>query len=66
MSPGEYLLTDKTYDKLLAKLAEKKFGDVTPQLRENITSFYAQMKTPDQHGIGPQLTALRASAEPRN
>jgi hypothetical protein len=24
------------------------------------------MKTPDQHGIGPQLTALKAFAEPRN
>ena len=66
VSPGEYLLTDRTYDKLVVKLAEKKFGDVTPELRENITSFYAQMKTPDRHGIGPQLTALRASAEPRN
>lgn len=66
VSPGEYLLTDKAYDKLLVKLAEKKFGDVTPDLRENIISFYAQMKTPDRHGIGPQLTALRASADPRN
>ena len=66
VSRGEYLLTDKTYDKLLVKLAEKKFGDVTPELRENIVSFYAQMKSPDQHGIGPQLTALRASAGPRN
>jgi hypothetical protein len=66
VSPGEYLLTDRTYDKLLVKLAERKFSDVTPELRENIMSFYAQMKTPDRHGIGPQLTALRASAQPRN
>jgi hypothetical protein len=66
VSPGEYLLTDRTYDKLLIKLAEKKFDDVTPELRENIMSFYAQMKTPDRHGVGPQLAALRASAEPRN
>jgi hypothetical protein len=66
VSPGEYLLTDRTYDKLLAKLAEKTFVGVTPELRENIVSFYAQMKTPDQHGIGPQLTALKAFAEPRN
>jgi zinc dependent phospholipase C len=62
VSPGEYLLTDKTYDKLLVRLAEKKFGDVRPELRQNIVSFYAQMKTPDQHGIGPQLRALQASA----
>jgi hypothetical protein len=66
VSPGEYLLTDRTYDKLLIKLAEKKFDGVTPELRENIVNFYAQMKTPDQHGIGPQLTALKAFAKPED
>jgi hypothetical protein len=66
VSPGEYLLTDRTYDKLLIKLAEKKFDGVTPELRENIVNFYAQMKTPDQHGIGPQLTALKAFAKPQD
>jgi hypothetical protein len=66
VSPGEYLLTDRTYDKLLVKLAEKKFDGVMPELRENIVSFYSQMKTPDQHGIGPQLTALIAFAQPGN
>lgn len=66
VSPGEYLLTDRTYDKLLRKLAEKKFDGVTPELRENVISFYAQMKMPDRHGIGPQLTALKALAIPRN
>ena len=62
VSPGEYLLTDKTYDKLLVKLSEKQFTGVTPELRENILAFYAQMKTPDEHGIGPQLDALKAFA----
>jgi hypothetical protein len=33
---------DQTYDKLLAKLAEKKFNGVTPALRENILTFYAR------------------------
>ena len=60
VSPGEYLLTDKTYDKLLVKLAEKHFDGVTRELRENILNFYAQMKTPDRHGILPQLEALKA------
>jgi Zinc dependent phospholipase C len=60
VSPGEYALTDRTYDKLLVKLAEKKFDGVTSQLRENILSFYAKMTTPDQHGIDAQLTALKA------
>lgn len=66
VSPGEYAFTDKTYDRLLVKLAEKKFNGVTPELRENILNFYAQMTTPDQHGIGAQLTALKAFVEPGN
>ena len=60
VSPGEYALTDTTYDKLLVKLAVKKFEGVTPELRENILVFYAAMKTPDPHGIQPQLEALKA------
>jgi hypothetical protein len=59
-SPGEYQLTDATYDKLLAKLAAKQFESVTPELRENILAFYAGMKTPDPHGIDAQLAALNA------
>ena len=60
MSPGEYGLTDRTYDQLLIKLAEKKFDGVTSELRANILSFYAHMKTPEPHGIRPQLEALKA------
>jgi hypothetical protein len=61
VSPGEYALTDRTYDKLLVRLAEKKFDGVTPELRANILRFYAAMKTADPHGIGPQLEALKSS-----
>jgi hypothetical protein len=64
VSPGEYVLTDKTYDTLLRKLADKKFDGVTSKLKENILAFYNQMKTPDPHGISPQLTALKAFAPP--
>ncbi len=53
-------ITDRTYDKLVAKLAEKRFAGVTPELRANILSFYDRMKTPDPHGITPQLEALKA------
>lgn len=60
VSPGEYQLTDTTYDKLLVKVASKKFEGVTPELRENILAFYAAMKTPDPHGIDAQLAALKA------
>jgi len=60
VSPGEYALTDRAYDKLLAKLAEKKFDGVTTDIRENILGFYDAMKSPDPHGIGRQLRLLRA------
>jgi Zinc dependent phospholipase C len=60
VTPGEYILTDRTYDKLLVKLAAKQFEGVTPELRENILAFYAAMKTPDPHGIDAQLAALKA------
>jgi len=60
VSPGEYALTDRTYDKLLVKLAEKKFDGVTPDIRQNILAFYEGMKTPDPHGINVQLNLLRA------
>ena len=60
VAPGEYLLTDKTYDELLRKLASHKFEGVTPELKANIIAFYAAMKGPDPHGTGPQLDALKA------
>ena len=66
VSPGEYLLTDRTYDKLLVKLSEKKFAGVTPAVREDILRFYAQMNAPDQHGIEPKLAALQAFTPPEN
>jgi hypothetical protein len=59
VSPGEYALTDRTYDKLLLKLASKKFDGVTPELRANILGFYAAMKTPDPHGVSEQIAALK-------
>jgi hypothetical protein len=62
--PGEYAFTDKTYDKLLVKLAEKKFSGVTTELRDNIVGFYARMKTPDKHLIDAQLAALKGFEPP--
>ncbi len=60
--PGEYELSDKTYDKLLKKLAQKKFEGVSPELRTNILGFYAKMKTPDPHGTAAALAQLKALA----
>jgi len=62
--PGEYLLTDKTYDRLLAKLTAKKFAGVTPELRANILDFYASMKNPDSHGMSAQVEGLKTFAAP--
>ena len=61
VEPGEYHLTDLTYDKLLKKLAAKKFQGVTPELRANMLAFYAAMKTPDPHGTAGALAALKGS-----
>ena len=60
VSPGEYALTDRTYDRLLRKLAERKFADVSSDLRADILRFYGGMKAPDPHGVGEQLQELKA------
>ena len=60
VSPGEYALTDRAYDKLLVILAAKKFDGVTPEIRDNILGFYGSMPAPHQHDISAQLDALRA------
>jgi hypothetical protein len=38
---GEYLLADKTYAHLLDDLAKHNFDKASPELRQNILSFYA-------------------------
>jgi len=43
---GEYPLTDKSYERLLNKLSDKKFEHLTPQLQENILEFYADLNAP--------------------
>jgi len=44
--PGEYTLADDTYAKLLTQLADKKFAQARPELRENILVFYANPNAP--------------------
>ena len=39
--PAEYPLADDAYAKLLTQLADKKFAQARPELRENILGFYA-------------------------
>jgi hypothetical protein len=43
---AEYSLTDETYAKLLAQLATRKFDQTTPELRDDILHFYADLSAP--------------------
>jgi hypothetical protein len=44
--PAEYTLADDTYAKLVTKLAEKKFAQANPELRQNLLGFYADPSAP--------------------
>jgi hypothetical protein len=41
---GDYMLADKTYEKLLGKLADQKFVDVPPALARNITAYFGDVQ----------------------
>jgi hypothetical protein len=43
---GEYELTDEAYAKLLDKLADHKFADISPELRQNALAFYGTSNVP--------------------
>jgi hypothetical protein len=43
---AEYSLTDETYAKLLAQLADRKFDQTSPDLRDNLLNFYADLSLP--------------------
>jgi hypothetical protein len=43
---AEYSLTDETYAKLLRQLASRKFELTSPDLRDNILSFYSDLSLP--------------------
>jgi hypothetical protein len=40
---GEYSLADESYAKLLARLSASNFDETSPQLRDNILAFYADL-----------------------
>jgi len=44
---GEYSLADKTYAHLLDDLAKQNFDQASPELRQNILSFYADPNAPN-------------------
>jgi hypothetical protein len=43
---GEYSLTDKTYQRLLADQASHHFDHISPELRDNILDFYSNLNAP--------------------
>src|SRR6266478_7854376 len=43
---AEYSLTDETYAKLLGQLQQRKFALTSPDLRNNILNFYADLSLP--------------------
>jgi hypothetical protein len=43
---AEYSLTDDTYAKLLSQLSDRKFDLTSPELRNNILSFYSDLSAP--------------------
>lgn len=43
---GEYVLTDKSYARLLDQLTKRNFDRVTPDLRDNILAFYSDPSAP--------------------
>ncbi len=43
---AEYCLTDESYAKLLGRLEERKFALTSPDLRNNILNFYADLTLP--------------------
>ena len=43
---AEYSLTDESYAKLLGRLEERKFALTSPDLRNNILNFYADLSLP--------------------
>lgn len=51
---GAYGLADKTYARLLDRLADDKFQGVDPDLRSNILSYYSDLKAPNAAKKDPE------------
>jgi len=58
-----YSLTDDIYPKLLAQLSERNFARTSPELRDNVLHFYADLSAPietrkDEHDWKSVLSEL--------
>jgi len=62
-SKGEYVLADETYCKLVVSLKGKNFSTITPSLKQNILSFYADregvMQTSQQKKAADAIAELK-------
>jgi hypothetical protein len=45
-APAEYTLADDTYAQLLEQLSERKFKQISPELRDNLLQFYSDLSAP--------------------
>jgi hypothetical protein len=55
-APGEYKGADLAYDKLLGRLADKKFAQVSADLRDNILSYYDGRKAPVSGALASDIS----------
>ncbi|HYX52540.1 MAG TPA: hypothetical protein VE783_03760, partial [Candidatus Limnocylindrales bacterium] len=44
--PGEYKMADRAYSRLVGMLADERFAQLTPELRDNVLNFYANLDQP--------------------
>jgi hypothetical protein len=63
--PGGYRLTDKTYVRLLRRIAELQQPAVPPRLREDLLAFFADPAAPKSSQIESDLAQLRNTPETR-
>lgn len=69
---AEYSLADETYASFLARLSARRFESTSPQLRDNILAFYADLSMPIETRKNParwqvvliQLNELKIAALP--
>ncbi len=63
--PGEYGLSDQTYAKLVDKLADQDFDQVSPELRADILHYFAQAEAPiAKHSSRKTWARARRKLEP--
>ena len=70
--PGKYRINDDAHAKLLGKLAEQSFADMTPELRAELLNFFADPNAPyatkrkpkEWNKVEAELRQLKSTAPP--